>query len=218
MKRRTTTPRKLLALLLALTLAVGLALPALAEGETNPAPVFTKSLPKYTLAQTGDTLVLEAKAELPDGVNAELQYRWYTTGITFERLPNPDEPAFMELEYFLINGLTEPRFEMPLTAGMLGWTSDGSCFAAFCLEAYYVTDDGEVVAASTYTLFVCTYTFRYIWDHSSVVNLPDALQFIEIISKISLLPLFALVYISGATMRILYQLTILQDKLSELTA
>ena len=101
---KLTTPRKLLALLLALILAVGFALPALADGEDSIYPVFTKTMPIFTLAKTGQTVVLEGEARLPEGVEAELCYQWYATD--WYAFTPPDDAEFFPLE-----GATESKLE-----------------------------------------------------------------------------------------------------------
>ena len=75
-----TTAKRILSILLALTLGLALFTPMAAALEEATFLLFTKRMPSSTLIDGEKPVTLAPVAQVPAGVDAELQYQWYTLG------------------------------------------------------------------------------------------------------------------------------------------
>jgi len=84
--------KRLLAAVLAVVLAFGLIIPAMAS-QTNPnAPAVTWVQRPDGPVDVGDTVVFEVAAQLPAGVQGQLSFAWYIVGMSPIQLPIATEP------------------------------------------------------------------------------------------------------------------------------
>lgn len=145
-----TRARGLLAILLSFVLLFGSGLPASAARDI-PAPVFTENLPLAIMIKADRSITLDAAARLPEGVTAELKYQWY--GFEVESFPTPEELEALtredleRLDYTPIEGADGQAYIVDSRENQLYAT-------AYCVEAYYETEDGAVASSRDYVLLI----------------------------------------------------------------
>ena len=78
--------KRILSIALALVLALGLFVPAMAvEAEVNPnAPIITRQPVAPSIMLSGNNLVLEIQAALPEGADGDISVAWYMATIAIE--------------------------------------------------------------------------------------------------------------------------------------
>ena len=121
--------RRVFSVLLALILALGLAVPALAEGEPDPAMPVITAQPQSVTVKSNEIFTLTIAAEIPNG--DEVGYQWYMND-----LPMPMPVSFSDS--FIALQLGEQGF-------------DG--FAFYCV-VYNLNDDTKSVTSETITVTV----------------------------------------------------------------
>ena len=160
--------KRVLAILLALALGLALLAPAAFAEDAKP-PVFTKVMAAgLKELRAGETIVLEAGAKLPNGVDAELKYQWYATDWL-----NPANEVFSTFtkpsrEFFLLEGETGPQLEVSVSAEELSGNVAALLPAGlrfYCLKAYYTADDGSVAEANDYGQIIGTFSFEDLYFH-----------------------------------------------------
>jgi len=131
------TTIRILAVLLALALGLALFASAAMAAEQRAA-LFTKRLPASTMTRSGRTITLAPVAKLPEGVNAQLKYQWYTKDWN-------DGGG----KWVPVAGATGPALTLCFDVGI----ADGiypQVYKPYYLKAYYQAG-GTVVYDTTYT-------------------------------------------------------------------
>jgi len=164
------TTKRVLAVLLALAMGLALFAPMAAAEETEATNLFTKRMPSAILTKRGKSITLTPEAKPPAGVDAELQYQWYTKDWNFSSTD----------EWYPVDGATEPTLT-------LCFTYSGDSYGApntakpYCLRAYYAVEgEGEtVVVDNDYTIIFYLLSLSECYEFLSAVpwlnNLPEFL-------------------------------------------
>ena len=208
------TTKRVLAVLLALALGLGLFAPMAAAEEQRITTLFTKRMSPFTVLKTGDIVTFAPEAKLPEGVDAELQYQWYYG--PWNTFDTPLE------ELYILEGETEPQYIHNSSEWAFHYLQVFNGvrmgFRTFCLKAYYTAEDGTVVADYDYTILFRRelLEMHYWWLFAVQLNIDVENSWLpEILYKVLFFPI---VFPEYASIEILAGLAKLVNKLDSFFA